>query len=71
MFKPDDIVQSKTGGPKMRVLDVKGDTLFCARIDDAEKKRFRYPRNRSISITKRGILAFADGGDLITATAIC
>lgn len=43
MFKPDDIVQSKTGGPKMRVLDVKGDTLFCARIDDAEKKEIQVP----------------------------
>lgn len=43
MFKPDDIVQSKTGGPKMRVLGVKGDTLFCARIDDAEKKEIQVP----------------------------
>ena len=38
MFQPDDIVQSKTGGPKMLVLRVEGDTLWCARIDDTTKK---------------------------------
>lgn len=43
MFKADDIVQSKTGGPKMLVLEVKGDTLFCARIDDADRKQIQVP----------------------------
>ena len=38
MFKPDDFVQSKTGGPKMLVLRVEGETLWCARVDDATKK---------------------------------
>lgn len=38
MFKPDDFVQSKTGGPKMLVLRVAGDTLWCARVDDVAKK---------------------------------
>lgn len=38
MFKPGDIVQSKTGGPKMQVTSVQGDTLYCARIDDSIKK---------------------------------
>ncbi|MXP49937.1 DUF2158 domain-containing protein [Pantoea sp. Eser] len=38
MFKPDDFVQSKTGGPKMQVLQVEGDTLWCAHTDDATKK---------------------------------
>lgn len=43
MFKPDDVVQSKTGGPKMVVLQVKGETLYCARVDDAEKKEIEVP----------------------------
>lgn len=38
MFKTDDFVQAKTGGPKMLVLRVEGDTLWCARVDDATKK---------------------------------
>jgi len=38
MFKADDFVQSKTGGPKMLVLRVEGETLWCARVDDATKK---------------------------------
>ena len=38
MFKAEDFVQSKTGGPKMQVLRVEGDTLYCARVDDATKK---------------------------------
>lgn len=38
MFKPDDFVQSKTGGPKMQVLRVDGSTLYCARVNDAEKQ---------------------------------
>jgi len=38
MFKPDDFVQSKTGGPKMLVLRVEDETLWCARVDDATKK---------------------------------
>ncbi len=38
MFKVDDFVQAKTGGPKMQVLRVEGDMLWCARIDDQLKK---------------------------------
>ena len=38
MFNPDDLVQSKTGGPKMVVLRAEGDTRWCARVDDASKK---------------------------------
>ncbi|MDQ1213928.1 DUF2158 domain-containing protein [Pantoea anthophila] len=38
MFKAEDFVQSKTGGPKMQVLRVEGDTLYCARVDDATQK---------------------------------
>ncbi|RRW77051.1 DUF2158 domain-containing protein [Pantoea dispersa] len=38
MFNVDDFVQAKTGGPKMQVLRVAGDTLWCARIDDPIKK---------------------------------
>lgn len=38
MFKPRDIVQSKTGGPRMRVLSVEDDRLYCARIDDPIEK---------------------------------
>jgi uncharacterized protein YodC (DUF2158 family) len=38
MFKAEDFVQSKTGGPKMQVLRVEGDTLWCARVDDAARK---------------------------------
>jgi uncharacterized protein YodC (DUF2158 family) len=34
MFKPQDIVQSKTGGPKLVVQRVEGDTLWCTRQDD-------------------------------------
>ncbi|KQN55768.1 MULTISPECIES: hypothetical protein [unclassified Erwinia] len=40
MFKAGDFVQGKTGGPKMVVLAVHGDTLSCARAGDAEKKPF-------------------------------
>ncbi|WP_459176995.1 YodC family protein [Ewingella americana] len=43
MFKPDDIVQSKTGGPQMIVLSDEGETLLCARVDDAEKQATRIP----------------------------
>ena len=43
MFNVDDLVQSKTGGPKMVVLQVKGDTLYCARVDDKEKKEIEVP----------------------------
>ncbi|WP_147198027.1 DUF2158 domain-containing protein [Pantoea sp. CCBC3-3-1] len=43
MFNVDDVVQSKTGGPKMVVLEVKGDTLYCARVDDKEKKEIEVP----------------------------
>ena len=38
MFKINDFVQAKTGGPKMLVLRVEGDVLWCARVDDATKK---------------------------------
>lgn len=38
MFKADDFVQSKTGGPKMVVLRVEGETLYCARASDADRK---------------------------------
>lgn len=38
MFTPGDIVQSKTGGPRMRVLSVENDKLYCARIDDPIEK---------------------------------
>ncbi len=34
MFNPQDIVQSKTGGPKLVVKRVEGDTLWCTRQDD-------------------------------------
>lgn len=37
MFNVDDFVQSKTGGPKMQVLRVEGDMLWCVRIDDPVK----------------------------------
>lgn len=43
MFKINDFVQSKTGGPKMLVLQVDGDTLYCARVDDSEKKEVIVP----------------------------
>lgn len=43
MFKVDDLVQSKTGGPKMLVLRVEDDLLYCARIDDKEKKEITVP----------------------------
>ncbi|MFU9137367.1 DUF2158 domain-containing protein [Erwinia tasmaniensis] len=38
MFTQGDIVQSKSGGPKMVVLQAGDTTLTCARVDDAEKK---------------------------------
>ena len=38
MFKDDDYVQSKTGGPKMQVTRVEGELLWCARVDDAIKR---------------------------------
>jgi len=38
MFNIDDFVQAKTGGQKMLVLREEGDTLWCARVDDATKK---------------------------------
>ena len=37
MFNVDDYIQTKTGGPKMQVLRVEGDTLWCARVDDPVK----------------------------------
>jgi len=41
MFKAQDIIQSKTGGPKMVVLRVEGNTLWSARLDDAEQKEIK------------------------------
>ncbi|NQE79768.1 DUF2158 domain-containing protein [Pantoea ananatis] len=41
MFKTDDLVQSKTGGPKMVVLRAEGGTLWCARVDDATQKEIK------------------------------
>lgn len=38
MFTVNDYVQAKTGGPKMQVLSVEGDRLWCARVDDPVKK---------------------------------
>lgn len=38
MFNVDDFVQSKTGGPKMQVMRVEGDMLWCARVDDHIKR---------------------------------
>lgn len=38
MFNVGDIVQSKTGGPKMQVTRVEGELLWCARIDDHIKR---------------------------------
>jgi hypothetical protein len=43
MFKPQDVVQSKTGGPKMLVTAVEGNTLLCVRADDSEKKEISVP----------------------------
>lgn len=43
MFNPGDLVQSKTGGPKLVVLAVNGDRLTCARASDAEKKPSEVP----------------------------
>jgi len=41
MFTAEDIVQSKIGGPKMVVLRAEGETLWCARLDDAERKEIK------------------------------
>ncbi|MCG8710163.1 DUF2158 domain-containing protein [Brenneria sp. 4F2] len=38
MFKKGDVVQSKSGGPKMLITKVEGDTLWCSRTDDSLKK---------------------------------
>lgn len=38
MFKAQDVVQAKTGGPKMVVQRVDGDTLWCSRQDDFTKQ---------------------------------
>ncbi|CUU23732.1 hypothetical protein J9874_01889 [Duffyella gerundensis] len=43
MFNVDDFVQSKTGGPKMQVVRVEDDLLYCIRIDDAHKKELTVP----------------------------
>lgn len=38
MFKPQDVVQSKTGGPKLIVIAVEGNTLLCVRADDSTRQ---------------------------------
>jgi len=38
MFTVNDFVQAKTGGPKMQVLRVEGEKLWCARVNDPVKK---------------------------------
>ena len=43
MFNVDDFVQSKTGGPKMQVVRVEDELLYCVRIDDAHKKELSVP----------------------------
>ncbi|WP_380178210.1 DUF2158 domain-containing protein [Kalamiella sp. sgz302252] len=55
MFKVNDIVQSKTGGPKMVVLQVKGEWLYCARVDDKEQKE--------IEITASSVNLYHEDGD--------
>ncbi|CAK9885050.1 MAG: hypothetical protein XXXJIFNMEKO3_01442 [Candidatus Erwinia impunctatus] len=39
MFNKGDIVQPKQGGPKMVVVDVVGETLYCQRLDDTADKK--------------------------------
>ncbi|WP_343552441.1 DUF2158 domain-containing protein [Pantoea sp.] len=55
MFKVDDFVQSKTGGPKMLVQRVEGDTLWCARIDD--------PIKREIEVKADTVNLYHEDGD--------
>lgn len=43
MFQKGDFVQAKTGGPKMQIVRVEGETLWCAHIDDAEQKEIEIP----------------------------
>ncbi|MFP1869990.1 DUF2158 domain-containing protein [Lonsdalea quercina] len=38
MFEEGDVVQSKTGGPKMVIHKVKDGNLWCVRVDDSLKK---------------------------------
>ncbi len=55
MFNVDDFVQSKTGGPKMLVLRVEGDLLWCARVDD--------PIKREIEIKADSVILYQESGD--------
>ncbi len=60
MFKAEDFVQSKTGGPKMQVLRVEGDTLWCARVDDAAKKEIEVKAESVNLYHEEGALACAE-----------
>ncbi len=55
MFNVDDFVQSKTGGPKMLVLRVEGDMLWCARVDD--------PIKREIEVRADTVALYHESGD--------
>lgn len=55
MFNVGDVVQSKTGGPKLVVLKVEGDTLYCARSDD--------PSKQQIAIHAANVCLYHEEGD--------
>ena len=55
MFKVDDFVQSKTGGPKMQVTRVEGELLWCARIDD--------PIKREVEVRADSVNLYHEEGD--------
>ena len=55
MFNVDDFVQSKTGGPKMIVLRVEGNLLWCARVDD--------PVKREIEVKADTVVLYHESGD--------
>lgn len=55
MFKRGDIVQCKTGGPRMLVISVQDDMLYCARIDD--------PIEKEIEISIDSVSFYREEGD--------
>lgn len=55
MFKPQDVVQPKIGGPKMIVTAIEGDTLLCVRADDTAKKE--------ISVAADSVNLYHEDGD--------
>lgn len=55
MFQPGDIVQPRTGGPKLKVLEVHDDQIVAVAADDASAEK--------ITLKSADVTAYKEEGD--------